>query len=338
MHPPYPPSEFIKDVTFDWTTHDRRAPGSDNWPVTWADDGHQYTVWGDGGGFGGTNKDGRVSLGIARIEGPADNYRGINVWGGKNAENPAQFTGKSHGIIAIDGKLYLWRSGDKSGKTSYKFQELYVSEDHGATWEFTGVKFTPDSFPGRDIGFFLPTFLQFGKDYRDSRDDSVYMYATEMKTDRWEVHKPGEIALMKVHKEEITNLKRYEYFAGLQNGLPVWTKNISKRRPVFSDPENGIMRIGVTYNSGLKRYLLTVEHSEISAGNMGIFDAPQPWGPWTTVYFKYAWGSPHIEANTFFWNFSNKWQSDDGLDFVLVFTGKETNDSWNTIKGSFILF
>ena len=48
---PYPPSAVITGVTFDWSTHVRLAPGSDNWPITWADDDHQYTCWGDGGGF-----------------------------------------------------------------------------------------------------------------------------------------------------------------------------------------------------------------------------------------------------------------------------------------------
>ncbi|HJX09709.1 MAG TPA: hypothetical protein VJ733_04335 [Candidatus Binatia bacterium] len=35
------------------------APYSDNWCITWADNDHQYTSWGDGGGFGGDQKDGR---------------------------------------------------------------------------------------------------------------------------------------------------------------------------------------------------------------------------------------------------------------------------------------
>ena len=69
QNPPYPKSEVIKDIKFNWTSHNRLASGSDNWPVTWADDDKQYLVWGDGGGFGGTNSIGRSSIGVARIEG-----------------------------------------------------------------------------------------------------------------------------------------------------------------------------------------------------------------------------------------------------------------------------
>jgi hypothetical protein len=106
--PPYPPSPVIARVEFAFDTHQRHAPGSDNWPTTWADDGHLYSAWGDGGGFGGTNSKGRVLLGVARIEGDAAHYVGKNIWGGFGPERPSQFGGKSYGILSVDGVLYMW--------------------------------------------------------------------------------------------------------------------------------------------------------------------------------------------------------------------------------------
>src|SRR3990172_7044079 len=41
---PYPPSQVITGVSFDWSSREQMASGSDNWPVTWAADGHQYTT------------------------------------------------------------------------------------------------------------------------------------------------------------------------------------------------------------------------------------------------------------------------------------------------------
>lgn len=32
--PPYPPSDSITGIHFDWSTYRRAAPGSHNWPVT----------------------------------------------------------------------------------------------------------------------------------------------------------------------------------------------------------------------------------------------------------------------------------------------------------------
>jgi hypothetical protein len=333
---PYPPSPVVSGISFDWSTHIRMAPGSDNWPVTWASDDHQYTVWGDGGGFGGSNQDGRVSLGVARIEGSASSYQGVNVWGGKNPISPAEFPGKSYGIAAVDGSLYMWRCGDGSLAAAYRFQRLYRSTDRGQSWQETGVEYTQNSFSGSQ-GFYCPTFLQFGKDYQGARDGYVYMYAPELKSTSWDVQKPGEISLMRVPRSSLGSRSQYEYFAGMNSsGSPVWTGDMNGRRPVFQDQVNGVMTVSVSYNPGLGRYFLITEHTAGMKGNIGIYDALQPWGPWTTVLFESGFGTPSIDPTTFFWNFSNKWLSSDGRDFTMVFTGVSSNDSWNTVRGRFL--
>jgi len=155
----YPPSPVIRDIVFHDDTARTEAPGSDNWPITWAANGQLYTTWGDGGGFGGTNSDGRVSLGTARIEGGPDNYQGFNIAGGIDGPCARPFGGKSVGILALDNTLYLWRNGDSSNVSAFKFSELHRSDDLGCTWQFTGVRFSrdDDDFPGSE-GFFAPPF------------------------------------------------------------------------------------------------------------------------------------------------------------------------------------
>jgi len=326
---PYPPSSAIGGITFDWSTHDRRAPGSDNWPITWADDGHQYTSWGDGGGFGGSNSDGRVSLGVARVEGSAASHTGFNVWGGKDAENPATFDGKSYGIISVDGTLYMWRSPG-SGPTGYRRVTVYSSTNHGASWSAAAWDFLQSD------GLINPTFLQFGQDYAGARDSHVYMYANELKDAAdLKVQRPGEIALMRVPKNAIMDRTQYEFFAGMEgSGVPNWVTDLTRRQPVFEDSAGGVgWNTSASYNPGLGRYLIVTEHSVTSRGNIGIFDAPEPWGPWTTVLYETGFGAPTIESSTFFWNCANKWLSADGRDFVLVFTGVGSNDSWNSVGG-----
>ena len=234
--------------------------------------------------------------------------------------------------------LYTWRCGDASNESAFKFQELYRSDDHALHWDFAGVKFTPASFKGSRNGFFCPTFLQFGKDYQGARDSYVYIYAPEQTTSGWEVQKPGQITLLRVPKDALGDQSRYEAFAGInRRGQPTWTASLDARQPVFEDAQNGVMRTSASYNPGLKRYFLIVEHTERSQGNIGIYDAPAPWGPWTTVLFQTGFGAPQIAASTFFWNFSNKWLSADGKEFVLVFTGSGENDLWNTVEGRFLL-
>ena len=59
--PFYSASTCITGIDFDMSTLSNVAPGtasdplrapeSDNWIMTWGDDGYQYTSWGDGWGF-----------------------------------------------------------------------------------------------------------------------------------------------------------------------------------------------------------------------------------------------------------------------------------------------
>jgi hypothetical protein len=226
----------------------------------------------------------------------------------------------------------MWRSGAGSNSTAYDFQRLYQSKDHGRTWVAADWQFT------REDGFFVPTFLQFGKDYAGARDGYVYIYASNLKTDEWDIHRPGEIILIRVPTERLLERESYEFFAGTgYDGKPGWTDQVEDRKPVFADDINGVMRTSAIYNRGIGRYLLVTEHSQLAKGNIGIYEAPDPWGPWSTVMFQTSFGAPHVQANTFFWTFSNKWTSADGQRFALIFTGIDANDSWNTVDGRFLM-
>ncbi len=337
---PYPESEIIQGFELDWTTHRRGAEGSGDWGTTWGDDGHLYTAWGNGGGFRGSNVDGRVYFGIARIEGDPDDYHAFNVWGGHEAENPAEFGGKTYSLLSVDGVFYMWRCGDADGETALDFQELYRSTNRSATWRSTGVKFTQESFPDDDYGFYCPVFLQYGQDYAGSRDDFVYIYAPEIQQNRTLYPQvPGEVSLMRVPRDKVNVRSAYEFFAGLDgDGEPLWSFDGNDRQPVFSDPENGVTQhVAAVYNPGLDRYILTTEHNGHAEGNIAIYDGPTPWGPWTTVHFADSFGRFETLDNGFMWVFPSKWLSEDGEEFVMIYTGKGRNDSWNTVEGRFIL-
>ena len=338
FEPVYPSSQLIKKVKFILSSKVTEAPGSDNWPLTWGKDDHQYTSWGDGGGFSGTNEDGRVSLGFGRIENDVDKYRGVNIWGGKNSLNPATFEGKNIGIIDIDSTLYAWRNGASSNVGAFDKTELYVSHNQAANFIYTGISFTPTTFANAPK-IYSPTFLQFGKGYSNTKDDYVYIYAPENITGTWDVQKPGRIFLMRSKKNNLEKQHLYEYFNGTDsNGLPRWTTDTTKLKPVFEDPANGVMRTSVTYNAGLQRYILTtqqVSRYKKYYGHIGVYEAPEPWGPWSTVLFANAWKTGlQTGKKSVFWNFSNKWASFDGKKFVMVYTD---NDEFALIKGEFIL-
>ncbi len=340
--PPYPPSPVISALQLDWSTHQRHAPGSDNWPMTWADDGHQYAAWGDGGGFGGTNQDGRVSLGVARLEGDWNDYRGFNVWGGKDPEVPAAFGGKSYGILSVAGVLYMWTSVDPLPHLAET--RLASSRDHGRTWQPADWAFTFDD------GLTIPTLVNFGRDYAGARDGYVYSYYIQPRygpgpantplayNGRFDVHRPGTIYLSRVPKDRILERSAYEFCAGLDaQGRPKWARELDAKQPVFEDANGVGWNVSVSFNAGLGRYLLCTEHAQSHVGKLGVFDAPEPWGPWTTDAYEDAWGEGHVPVNTFYWSFPTKWISEDGRAFTFQFTGRTENDSYNTVRGRFAL-
>ncbi len=217
---PYPQSNYITDITYNWATHIMLAPGSDNWPTTWADDDNQYSSWGDGGGFGGTNDLGRASLGVARIEGTGSSYTGHNVYGGYNGEHPSTIDGKSRGIICINGVLYMW-VGPGSVPVGFNESRLYTSTDHAATW----VRNDNWAFV-KSEGIIMPGFLQFGKNFADARDNYAYIYSQRYVNDTSQI--PGKIDLMRVDKTQILNRTSYEFFEGFDlPGNPLWTSDLN---------------------------------------------------------------------------------------------------------------
>jgi hypothetical protein len=91
----------------------------------------------------------------------------------------------------------------------------------------------------------------------------------------------------------------------------------------FADPGQ-CCRSGISYNAGLGRYLWWQQKNPSSRsryeGGMGVFDAPEPWGPWTTVYLCGLWDIGPGETASF----PPKWMSEDGRTCWLVFSGDDT--------------
>ncbi|NQT55562.1 MAG: DUF4185 domain-containing protein [Desulfobacteraceae bacterium] len=323
---PYPTSPVIENISWDFTSLRRAAIGSDLWPITWANDNTLFTAWGDGGGFGGTNRDGRSSLGVAQTKGSGANWQGFNIFGGKNSESKANFSGKPTGLIYIDRVLYM----GVVEQNKWLRWKIGRSTDHGRTWIFNGTPFSSYwDFAEPDGAFSDTVFLNFGKNYQGARDGYVYAYSQDHRA----LSSQHDIAMFRVPKEHIMDRKYYEYFAGIDTyGKPRWTSDISKRAPVFTDT-NGIgWGVRVDFNPVLHRYFLTTWHGY--DGSWGVFDAPEPWGPWTTVAYYERW----IDSiPKFGFSFPQKWISKDGKTLWMVFSGEGIYDSFNVIKARFTL-
>ncbi|MCI0464768.1 MAG: serine hydrolase [Gemmataceae bacterium] len=303
---PYPSSPVIGGI--EWAPKEtiiRKARGSDNWPMTWADDDSLYTAYGDGNGFEPLLPK-KLGLGFAKVVGSPPDFQGINIRSPAAEESKFGPNGKkASGILMVDGVLYLWVRNVGNARLGW-------SADHSKTWTWADWKLT--------TGFGCPTFLNFGKNYAGARDGYVYVYSHDSDS----AYKPADrMVLARVPKERLKERSAYEFFKGLDpKGAPVWTKEVAQRGSVFTH-KGKCYRSGISYNSGLKRYLwcqtLPGEDPRFRGG-LGIFDAPEPWGPWTTVFYTEQWDVAPGETSSL----PTRWISPDGRTLYLVFSGEDS--------------
>ena len=102
--------------------------GSDNWPLTWADNGDMYTAYGDGYGFEPLTPH-KLGLGFARIVGGPGDMTGENIRSETGENQGSGRSGKKgSGILMVDGVLYLLvRNADGDGREG----QLASSTDYG---------------------------------------------------------------------------------------------------------------------------------------------------------------------------------------------------------------
>jgi hypothetical protein len=301
------------------------AKGSDNWPITWGDDGNLYTAYGDGRGFR-PEVDRKLSLGLAEVSGSPPDVEGANIRSRSGEQLGASAAGKkASGMLMVDGVLYMWvRNANNAGEQC----QLAWSTDRAATWNWS---------PWHFEAFGYCAFLNFGQDYAGSRNDFVYMYSPDTPSAYGETDR---VVLTRVPKGQILDKAAYEFYAGLDSGGgPIWSPKIGDRRPVY-EFTGGVNRLDVVYNPGMGRYLMTMRAADrLSAGNpvhFSVYDAPEPWGPWTTVYYTNTfYGQPlrSESGRADGWGeaqrFPSKWIEPDGTELQLLCS---CSDSFSTVK------
>jgi len=317
--PPYPPSQAIRTIEWEPVSAMVQAGWGDNYPITWADDDNLYSCWGDGKGF---DPEGPwLSLGFIRVEGGPRDFRGSNIRA--NVELPDTLPDgsrtdgdagqKACGMVMVGGTLYLLvRNADRAGEQSH----LLWSTDHARTWTWADWRF-------EEFGY--PTFINYGRNYAGARDQYVYVVSP----DSPHAYRPVDhFVLFRAPQERIKERGAYEFFCGADlRGQPRWSSDIAARAPVFTHP-GCCSRSGISYNAGLKRYLWWQQiprgaMRDIDTrylGGFGIYEAPEPWGPWGTVYFTHCWDIGPGDCASF----PPKWMSEDGRTIHLVGSSNNT--------------
>ena len=296
--PPVPPSERMTGAWFDPASSlDCRADGSDNWPISALPDGSLFAAYGDGFGFEPYLEE-KLSQGFAKIVGDPDAYAATNLrsqTGERTGDGPDG--AKASGMLALGGDLYMWVRNLENA-------QLASSSDGGRTWDW-GFRFTES--------FGSPTFLQFGPGYAGARDGYVYVYSQDGPS---AYEADDRMVLARVPRESIRERDAYTFFAGYDGeGRARFSSDLSDRAAIL-EYTGSCRRSEAVFVAGLGRYLLALGFD--AEGGFGIFEAPEPWGPWSSVYFtrRFDLGDTHS------YRLPTSWISADGHDLHLVVSGR----------------
>ncbi len=194
--------------------------------MTWADDDAQYTAYGDGQGFDPPVPE-KLSLGLARVVGPPEDFTGINIRSATGERKGDGAKGeKASGMLSVGGVLYLWARNSGNSRLAW-------SSDHAKTWTWCDWKF--------EASFGCPTFLNFGRDYAGARDDYVYVYSPDGDS---AYQAADRMVLARVPKGRISERGAYEFFGGMSpEGIPLWTRR-HRRTPFGLRPSGGMLPLG----------------------------------------------------------------------------------------------
>ena len=291
----------------------------DTFPLTWADDGEIYAsagdpLWGES----------RSGLDVERFSGGPTSCKITKVnhmndylgWGG---DGP-----KPCGMICVDGVLYLaFQNMLRMRKPAYGLlsqhgsdAQIVYSTNHGGYWAPSLGNITTPMFPGHKFGG--PTFINFGQNNAQARDGYVYAVSG----DQWD--NGSNLRLGRVPQAEIMRREAWEYVCAFTAaGEPAWGYDLDEAIPVLS--QHRMLGLpDMVYLAGIERYLLLTWrlHADFSPDDgtdLLLYEAPEPWGPFTLVYHEEYWEGQAF--NPYCPRLPLKWLEGDGLTGWLQFSG-----------------
>ncbi|MFH1784829.1 MAG: DUF4185 domain-containing protein [Candidatus Micrarchaeota archaeon] len=209
-------------------------------------------------------------------------------------QNQGDRNDKPSSLLFYNGTLY-W-AGHSPGEIP-KFGYIAYSDDYGKTW-----KEVENSPWKNDSVFRILMFINMGKNYELNTDGYVYAFGIGSEIE-WS---DKNVYLTRVHKFSVANYSAYEYYMGLEDGKPIWSNNQNDAEPV-EGIETSLIASSM-YHQGTGRYVFL---TALSGG--GLFEAPNPWGPWTKVASLFESGNnPAWKEGTYMPGIISK---DAGLDY-----------------------
>jgi len=195
---------------------------------------------------------------------------------------------------------------------------IIASRDFGRTWspDIKSAFFNIVMFPGSRFGG--PAFVNFGRDNDGARDEYVYAVST----DQWD--NGGHLLLGRVHQDHILEVAAWQWVEEVDDMTgPAWTSDLDRAAAVLSC-DRSMSLPEMVYLRSIGRYLLLTwslkgDFSGTGGSRLIVYDAPEPWGPFTLAHLEDRWEA--VEMNPYCPRIPLKWMEPDGLGGWLQFSG-----------------
>lgn len=234
-----------------------------------------------------------TDAGILALEGPVPNFESggnvsVHVPGGDpfilqdNPRASLDVTGrndKPSSLLFVDGRLYF-AGHSPAGQPVMGY--LAYSDDYGQTW--TEV---PNSPWGETSNFRVLMLINMGQNYALNQDGYVYALGFGTESAPAIEYTNRSVYLARVPVESIADYGAYEYFTGLDGNAPRWSATEADAVPL--DNLSTASQGSAMYHPETERYLFMTSVTDYLPesgdhfGYGGLFEAPQPWGPWAQV-------------------------------------------------------
>ncbi len=296
----------------------------DTFPMTWADDGEIYTSAGDPA-WGETTS----GLDTEKFSGGPTDYKiskvnPMNDYQGEGGNGP-----KPSGMICVDGILYLaFQNLLRTRQPPFSLvsqhgsdAQIVYSTNKGRFWVPTLANIPSPMFLGHKFGG--PSFINFGQNNANARDSYVYAVSS----DQWD--NGSNLRLGRVPTDSITRPEAWEWLCALTpSGEPAWNNDLNESVPILS-LHRWLSIPEMVYLAGIQRYLLLTWrlHQDFSpehGTDLLVFEAPEPWGPFSLAYHEEYWEGK--EFNPYCPRVPLKWIESDGISGYLQFSG-----SWGKV-------
>jgi hypothetical protein len=274
----------------------------------------------------------------------------LNLNGGAACADPSgtQFpygptSYKFDGLGSVNGALYAFING------------VGLTSTDGRSWTKTGLSW--DNTEAQPIGFIDTASrgnsgrLPFGTDPTDPDDARqwAYMWGSNPSWGPSDFTSPSSPLnmLIRAPMAALADKTQYQYMQGID------ASNV----PVFSSDGNTALKlrhVEMTLNRALHRYVAVGSVAPLDGNDnptqgmsqLTVWEAPQPWGPWSLVQTNTNWmnsaaASTHsILLHTYL---VPKWTSADGSEMWLIFSSYDGNrgdpfsDRFNLIHAKLIV-